>query len=253
MLNHVAPAETADPAYTRLYTLGSVAAWIAAVLIVGEVLALAVYPQPGTIRGWFLLFQRNPIIGLVDFWGLEVLLYAMFTLVFLALYVALRRFNPSRMLIALTLAVLGIGIFFATNNPFAMLTLSDQYAAATTDAERSLFLAAGQALLANTNQRAVGGFNLGLLLVSAAGLIVASVMFQQDSFSSRTAWVGIVAHALSVADYLRQALTSSTLIALLLILPNALFLVLWYASIGRWLYRRGRLERPVRSSLRSTS
>jgi hypothetical protein len=162
----------------------------------------------------------------------------MFTLVFLALYAALRKTNQGLMAIALTFALLGIGIFFATNNPFSMLSLSNQYAAATTDAQRSTFLAAGQAVLTNTNQRAIGGFNMGLLLVSVAGLIVSSVMFQSNSFSRLTAGVGILAYALSLADYLREALTSSVTIALLVILPNVLFLVLWFFLVGRRLFQQ---------------
>jgi hypothetical protein len=192
-----------------------------------------------------MLFQSNRIIGLLDFWGLEVPMYAMFTIVFLALYVVLRKANEGRMAIALTFALLGIGIFFATNNPFSMLSLSNQYAAATTDAQRSTFLAAGQAVLANTNQRAVGGFNMGLFLVSVAGLIVSSVMFQSKSFSRLTAYVGILANALSLADYLREALTPSATVALLVILPNALFLVIWFVLVGRRLYQLGRLERKT--------
>jgi hypothetical protein len=90
-------------------------------------------------------------------------------------------------------------------------------------------------------ERAVGGFNLGLLLVSLAGLIVSSVMLQSHSFSKATAYVGLLAHVLSLADYLRQALTPSALVALLVILPNALCLVIWYVLVGRRLYQLGRL------------
>jgi len=147
--------------------------------------------------------------------------------------------------IALTFALLGIGIFLATNNPFSMLSLSNRYAAATTDGERSTFLAAGQAILANTNQRAVGGFNMGLFLVSVAGLIVSSVMLQSNSFGRLTAYVGILANALSLADYLRQTLTTSAIVALLVILPNALFLVIWYVLVGRRLYQLGCLDRKM--------
>jgi len=140
---------------------------------------------------------------------------------------------------------LGIGIFLATNNPSSMLSLSKQYATATTDAERSNLLAVGQALLSNTNQRAIDSFNMGLFLVSAAGLIVSSVMLQSAYFSRSTAFVGILAHGLSLADYLRQALTSSAIITLLVILPNALFLVIWNILVGRRLYQLGRLERKM--------
>ena len=175
-------------------------------------------------------------------------MYIMFTLVFLALYAVLRKADEGLMLIALTFALLGIGIFFATNNPFTMLSLSNQYATAATDAQRAALLAAGQAVLANTSQRALGGFNMGLFLVSVAGLIISSVMLRSNSFSKLTAIMGILTFALSLADYLRQALTSSVLITLLVVLPNVLFLVIWFILVGRRLYQLGRLEEKALST-----
>jgi hypothetical protein len=240
-MSQVAGAIAPDPAYRSLYRLGGVAALIVAFLTVAEIIAFAFFPQPTTIKGWFILFQANPIIGLLDFWGLEVPMYAMFAIVFLALYVVLRKVNKSGMAIAFTLALLGIAIFFATNNPFSMFSLSSKYAAATTDVQRSTLLAAGEAVLANTNQRAIGGFNVGLLLVSVAGLIVASVMLRATSFRRLTAYVGILAFGLSLADYLRQAFTSSVTIALLLILPGAFLLVIWFVLVGRRLSQLGHL------------
>lgn len=242
-MKQITNAETASSSYTSLYKIGGVAAWFAAVLILGEVVVLAIYPPPDSIHDWFVLLQSDRLVGLLDLWGLEVLMYLMFNMVFLALYVALRKVNQSLMFIALPFALLGIGIFLATNNPISMLSLSDQYATAASDAERSALLAAGQALLSNTNQRAVGGFNLGLFLVSAAGLLVSSVMRQGNSFGKSTALVGILAHALSLADYLRQAITPSAMVALLVIVPNALLLVIWYILVGRRLYQLGHPER----------
>jgi len=245
MMNQVTNAEAADSAYKSLYKLSGVAALIAAVLTLSEVVGLSFYPQPSTVSGLFMLFQSNRIVGLLDFWGLEVPMYVMLILVFLALYIVLRKADQGLVIIALTFALLGIGIFLATNNPFSMLSLSNQYTAAMTDAQRSTFLAAGQALLANTNQRAVGGFNMGLFLVYGAGLIVSSVMLRSNSFSKSTAYVGILANALSLADYLRQALTSSAIVALLVILPGALFLMIWLVLVGRRLYQLGHLERKT--------
>lgn len=242
-MNRVADTETVDLTYQSLYKPGGVAALIAAVLVLGEVVVLAIYPQPGTIRDWFMLFQSNRIIGLMDLWLLEVPMYLMFILMFLAIYMVLRKANHGLTLTALVIALLGIGIFLATNNPFSMLSLSKQYTAAATDAERTTFLAAGQALLLNTNQRAIGGFNMGLFLVSMAGLIFSSVMLKGNIFSRSTALFGILAHALSLIDYLRQALTSSPIITLLVILPNALFLVIWYVQVGLRLNHLGSFEK----------
>lgn len=239
-MNRITRAELADPAYKNLYKLGGVAAWLVVVLTLSEVVGFIFYPQPGSVEDWFRLFQDNPWIGLLNFWGLEVPMYVLFAVAFLALYVVLRKADAGKMAIALAFALLGIGIFLATNNPFSMLSLSHQYAAATTNAQRSALLAAGQALLANTGQRAVGGFNVGLFLVSVAGLIVSSVMLRSRSFSQTTTYLGILAYALSLADYVRQALTTSEVIALLVILPGALLLVTWFGLVGRNLYRLGR-------------
>lgn len=240
MVDQVDQAEATRTAYGRLYRLGGAAAWMVALLTAAEVAAFAFFPQPSTIRGWFDLLQTNPVVGLLDFWGLEVLMYLMFVPAFLALYVALKEVDRSGMAVALTLALLGIGVFFATSNPFSMLSLSRQFALAATDARRTALLGAGEALLASTGQRAVGGFNTGLFLVSASGLIVSSVMRRAPSFRTRTAYVGLLAFGLSLADYVRQALTSSALIALLVILPGALLLVLWFVLVGRRLWELGR-------------
>lgn len=222
--------------------VGGVAALVVALLTVMEVIFFIIYPPPITVNGWFELFQSSPIIGLLDFWGLELFMYAMFILVFLALYMALKRVNQWSMAVALSLALLGVGIFYATNNPFSMLTLSNKYAIATTEMERVTLVAAGEAVLASTNQRAVGGFNIGLFLVSIAGLIVSVVMLRSTAFSRATAYIGILAFGLSLADYIRQAITSSVAIALLVILPGALLLVIWFSLIGRRLLQLGRLR-----------
>lgn len=237
-----AGAPVPDPAYQNLYRIGGAAAWVVAFLTVAEIVAFVFFPQPGTVTDWFILFQAHPVVGLLDFWGLEVPMYAMFALVFLALFVLLRRVNPSSAAIALALALLGVTVFFATNNPFTMLSLSNQHAGAATDAGRSALLAAGEAVLANTNQRAVGGFNLALFLVSIAGLVFSSLMLRIPIFRRSTAYLGILAFGLSLADYARQAFTSSLVVALPVILLGAVFLVSWFVLVGRRLILLGDLK-----------
>jgi hypothetical protein len=112
-------------------------------------------------------------------------------------------------------------------------------------AYKSLYKLGGAAALTVvvlTLSEVIGGFNIALFLVSVSGLVVSSVMSQSNSFSRTTAHVGILAHGLSLADHLRQALTSSATIALLVILPNALFVVIWFVLVGRRLYQLGRPE-----------
>jgi len=225
-----------DSAWKSLYRIGGAAALVAVVLLLGEIIGLIVYPLPGTVIDYFTLFQSNRVVGLLDLYLLEIPSYALYVPIFLALYIALRKANEGYMALATILALIGIGVFLATNNPFSMLSLSNQYAAATTDAERSMLLAAGQAMLANTNQRAVGGFNTGFFLVSVAGLIVSAVMLRSNIFSKATAYLGILTNVLSLADYLREAFVPPIVMTLL---ANALLLGIWFIAIGRRLYQLG--------------
>lgn len=240
MTNQVTHTETTDSAWKGLYKVGGAAALIVTVLLPIEIIIFTAYPLPSTVIGYFTLFQTNRLLGLLDLYLLEILTYALFVPMFLAIYVALRRTNESYMALATTLAIIGITVFIATNNPFSMLSLSDQYAAATTDAQRSLFLAAGQAILANTNQRAVEGFNMGLLLVSVAGLIVSAVMLRSNIFSKVTAYVGILANAISLAEYFRLAFVPAAVLLLIIIATaSGLLLLIWYILIARRLFQLG--------------
>lgn len=242
MKNHLSKETVIDPAYGNLYKTGNVAAYIAAATILGEVIFLAFFPQPVKIIDWFTLMQDNPIIGIMDFWGLEILMYVMLIIVFLALFTILRKTHPSLSLIAAALSLMGIGIFFATNNPFTMLSLSHRFAAATDETLRAGLLAAGEAILAGTGQRAVNGFNMGLFLVSIGGLLFSTDMRKCPAFAGKTAHVGISAYIFSLADFVRQTLTTSPVITLLIVIPNALLLVTWLVLVGRKL---GKLEKST--------
>lgn len=94
MTNRISRAQAADPAYRGLRKLGGAAAFVVVALILSEVVGFTFYGQPAAVSGWFELFQRNNVLGLMDFWGLEVPMYVMFALVYLALYVVLRRASP---------------------------------------------------------------------------------------------------------------------------------------------------------------
>lgn len=236
--NKVTPSETAGSRWKSLYKVGAAAALLAAVVLSIEVIIFAIWPQPGTVTGYFTLFQSNRIIGLLDLYLLEIVAYILFVPIFLAIYVALRRTNESYMMLAIILAITGIAVFLATNNPFSMLSLSNQYAAATTDAQRNILLAAGQAILANTNQRAVEGFNIGFLLLSLAGLIVSTVMLRSNVFSRVTAYVGVLTFVFSLADYFRIIFLPSILLLLLVLaIASALLIVVWFVLIARRLFQ----------------
>lgn len=191
-----AHAEAASPAWAALYRAGGAAALIAAVLfrrnIAAEVSLFNPQPIPSAAADWFALLQGQRLVGLAYLNVFDVVNYALLGLMFLALYVALRRTHESTMLIAVTLGIVAVAVAFASNQAFAVMELSGRYAAAPA-AEQPSLLAAGEALLAA--ERGTGS-HLSLLCVALAGLLTSAVMLRSHNFGRVGPILGIVGNAL---------------------------------------------------------
>jgi len=133
-----------------LYRVGGAAALITAVLIPLQIIVFIAWPPPleGSVIDWFRLFQDNWLLGLLSFDLLLIVDYVLLVPIVLALYVALRQISASLMAVATALYFVAIAAYFASNTAFEMLSLSEGYAAATTESQRAMYLAAGQAMLA---------------------------------------------------------------------------------------------------------
>ncbi len=215
--------------WKSLYRVGGAAALIIVVLYVIQIIVFVASPPPSTVIGYFTLFHKNALLGLLDLDLLSIADYVLFVPMFLALYAALRRASPSFMAIATTLALVGIAVYFASNTAFEMLSLSNQYAAATTDAQRSLTLAAGQAMLAIYQGTA---FNVSYVLLSVAPLIISVVMLRSNVFGKVTAYVGILASAIGLGFFV-------PVIGVFLSLISVVGLLIWYILIARRLFQLG--------------
>ena len=223
------------PNWKGLYRVGGAAALIAAgfeivAALIGVISSYTSGPVPSTVIGWFTLFQNHRLIGLLDMDLLLIVDQVLMGVVLLALYAALRRASQSFMAIALTSGLLGIAAYFASSTAFNMLSLSSQYAAATTDAQRAMFLAAGQATLTMWQGTA---FDVGYVLEGAALLIIAVVMLRSTLFSKVIASVGILLGVMSLIPP-----TAGT-IGLFFALGSLVPLTIWDILIARRLFQLG--------------
>jgi hypothetical protein len=221
----------ADRRWHGLYRMGGVTALLIAVLLVGEVVVYALFPRPATVLEHFALFQSSWLVGLLTLDLLGMIAYLLFVPTILALYVALRHSSDAGMLVATALFFVGITAFFSTNTAFAVLTLSKQYAAATTDEERAMLLAAGQAMFTLFN---VSAFLVSYVIVSAAWLMMSAVMLSCDLFSRATAGAGILAGGLGIlAVVLEHVLTGALTVAISVYFAALVFLFVWIVLVGR--------------------
>lgn len=239
---------TVDPGFKSLYLVGGAAAIVSAVvfrrnlgpeasLITGQV-------APSTMIDWYTLLQDNRLLGLAFLNIFDIVDYALVGMMFLALYFALRRYNKSYMSLASALGFMGLAVYFTSNTALSVLSLSDQYAAATSDAQRSMLLAAGQAIMAANPPGVIypgTGNYLSFLLVAAAGLIISLVMLQSALFSKATAYIGLLASAFDLACCIAIAYRPViSPICVFLIAAAGLLLMVWHILIGLRLIRLGR-------------
>ncbi len=245
---------TKEADWKLLYRIGAAAALVAVIFfrrnIGAELMAfngfgIFVVPKaaPSHAVDWFVLLQNNKFVGLALFGLFDLINYALVGLIFLAVYAALRQANRSAMVLAIISGLMGIAVYFASNQAFNMLHLSEQYAAAASEAQRSIYIAAGEAILAAHNPGAIyqgTGNYLSLFLVLLAGLIISLVMLQSEVFGRVTAVTGILANGLGLAYYPALAFTPA-----IIWLPPTLsapFRLIWYVLIAGKLFQLSKVE-----------
>ncbi len=232
-------AETPSAGWKSLYTVGGAGAIAIVVLYVIEVIGfVAMGPPPATVDAWFTLFRNHGLLGLFDAYLLDAVAVTLMAPLFLALYAALGRAKRALVTLATALAFVGIAVFLATNVTFSMFYLSGQYAAATTDAQRALFMAAGQAMFSMSIEHGTGPY-MALLLIGVAGLIISIVMLGNNTLKKRVAYVGILANGFQLAEppVILVPANFYQNVGLFLILMSFVFYVMWYLLIARWLLR----------------
>jgi cell division protein FtsW (lipid II flippase) len=164
---------------------------------------------------------------------------------FLALYVALRHVHPARMLTALYFAVLGAATFIVPRTlHLALLPLSDLYAAATSEAQRTIYLAAGEGL---SQVSTATPQTLGFLFMAVAGLITSLVILQSQSFGKVAAYVGIVGFFAALANFTARLIAPA--IAPVLMSINGLLWVAWWILISVALFRLARVTSEEREAV----
>ena len=225
--------------WRSLYIFGGVAALTIAALLIGEIVVYALLPRASSALEHFVVYRENWLVGLLTFDLLGMIAYLLFVPAILSLYFVLRRISESVMAVAAVFFFIGIAEFFATNTAFSMLTLSQQYAAATTEAERATLLAAGQTMLTLFNENS---FLVSYVIVSASWLMISIIMLKSTIFSRITAWAGILAGAAGIiAAVLEHVSAMQTVLTVSIVLYFAavVFLFVWVVLVGRRFIQAG--------------
>ena len=102
----------------RMMTIGAFAALTIVLIIPVQIVIFSMYPPPDTVEGFFAVFAQSKWLGLLSLDLLYYLNNALLSLVYLALFVALRKVNYCAMLIALMLGLIGIAVYYSSSVGF---------------------------------------------------------------------------------------------------------------------------------------
>lgn len=219
-----------------IYRIGGTAALLTVLVVFVEILVTFL---PGgsepveTVIDWFTLLQNDWFMGLRNLGLLNIIMITLGIPMYFALYIAHRRVNKAFAALAMIISFIGVAAFFATNRAFSMLELSNLYTQATTDIQRSMTEAAGQAMLSVGRSHSPGTF-VGFFLGGLAGILMSWVMLRGKIFSKVTALAGIIGFTLLLFyDVCASFIPSLSGVAMIWAVGGGLLNIAWLFLLGR--------------------
>jgi membrane-associated protease RseP (regulator of RpoE activity) len=229
-----------------LYKVGGVAALLAMGTNLYDIIhgiggtGAAAYGTRSAIE-WFAVYQTSAWEGLYSLGILNIVYMAAMLPVYTALFTAHRRKQVAPALLSVIVFLLATSIYISTNAAIPLLALSQKYALASTDAQRAIFLAAGEAVLSRGEDFTAGSF-IPLFLGGLAALAISVVMLRDNIFGKATAWVGIMGFS-----FLSLFTICATFFPVLYTLAfygfasiGGTLALIWFALVARRLFRLGK-------------
>ena len=204
-MNEINNPEMKNDTWKSLYITGGIAAFLAVIVFRrnwGAEMAVSngfgIFdipdPLPNNALEWFTLLQNDPFVGLSMLNFFDLINFALVGLIILAIFGGLRNVYRGMMVMATSIGLIGVGVHLASNQAWEMFSLSMQYEAATSDAQRAILLTAGNTLLVTNSPDAPHqstGIHVALFLVLTAGLLLSIVMLKSNVFHNAAAICGI--------------------------------------------------------------
>lgn len=216
---------------------GVIALLLLAYVLATMVILVGLGAPPATAQETLAMLRQNRLTGLLRLDMLTTLFMPLYYLLFFALYLALKKTHDLAAKVTLLLGCAGVTLFLAAPSFVSWMALSDKFAAATSEAQKNLLLAAGEAILVTDLWHSSTAF-VGGLLLQASLVLVSLVMLRSRAFSKWTAWLGVVTHGLDLA-HIPLMLFLPSVGAALLMVGGTLYLA-WFPLLARDFFRLGK-------------
>lgn len=232
----------AENQWGRIYKIGAFSSVIVLLgtifdITAGSILGGDLSRLPSTAVGRYAQLLDNPLLGLYNLDLLNTIIQIISIPVYLALYAAHRKSNKGIARLAFIFFLVGTTLFAAGNTALTMYDLSIKYAAASSDAQRMLIAAAGEAMLAKGAHGSAGVF-IGFILPCIAGLIMSFAMLSGKVFSRLSAYLGIFGNCLIILYLILVTFVPGVkTMAVAFAAPGGLMLMTWMIMFTLTLFK----------------
>jgi len=211
---------------TLIYKLGGAIALLTVIMTVLSVTAYSQWPYAAGVTPTeeiFKLIQENiwAAFTALDF-GLWVI-NPLYTFIYLALFFALRQINEALALIAFILGIIAVLSLISTRPVLEIFVLSNHYFASEAEAERTLYLTAGEALLSRFHG---SGWYISMFFSAGSHLISSVLMLRSDRFKKITGWIGVIGFSLALCFWI-------PVVGLVFLFASMLFSTIWLFMLSR--------------------
>ena len=223
----------ADQSWKGVFRVGGICLLVIGVVyLIGAVLSIILGPPPSSGELYLKSLAGHTMLAQVNF-GLFALTDFLLVPAALALYLALKHLAKNPMLIAAGLLALFLVLDLAITelNSLTLVSLTQHYAAATSAAQRSAYVAAADYALATIPIATFFSY-----MVSSLGLLITSLVMLKGVFNRPTALLGIVA---SIEGIVGSFYVFFPALAGLLV-PSLITFGLWALFAGTRLYKFGK-------------
>jgi hypothetical protein len=217
-----------------LYRIGGVAAALQLVTVLGYAVVAAVLgPKPVSAAAYFAVYLESPAAAVLRGDFLLLILIGLYLGTFPALYAALRRESPVYTALATLFTIMAVAGIFATESTFALHHLGSQFVTAS-EAQRSLLMAAAEAIIAADMWNSSAGY-MGGILLQGSGVIISVIMLRSKGFSKVTAYAGLLGNGIDLIQHILHPFVTFNLEPIHTFM--GIFYFVWYPMLARDFFR----------------
>ena len=238
-------AETAANSWKWIYKFGAIAALAAMLANLLDVLLgfggteMVTYGSKSAVE-WFAVYHESWFRGVYALGILNTVYMVAMLPVYFALVGAHLQKHAMAGALTIIIFITAMSIYISNNAAIPLLVLSNKYSLASTEMQRTILIAAGEAVLSRGEDFTAGSF-IPLFLSGLAALCISVVMLRGGIFGKVNAWIGIVGFTfLSLFTIIATFIPALYQLAFYLLgSMGGLLALSWFALVARRLFQLG--------------